>query len=76
MCDAAFVVLVQRLEVQVSAAQQAAWMAKVLGASEVEVPSMDEAIDQFGAFVCSEPETMDDADRELRDALGLRGAGG
>lgn len=66
-------VLVQRLEVQVLAAQQAAWTAKVFGAKEVGVPSMDEAVEAFAEFVCSEPETMDDADRELRDALGLRG---
>jgi len=76
VCDTAFVVLVQRLEVQVAAAQQAAWTARVIRGAEVEVPSMDEAIDQFEAFVCSEPVTMDAADRELRDALGLRSGRG
>ena len=44
--------------------------------SDVEVPILDDAIDEFDRMVSAEPAVMDDTDRELRLALGLRGGRG
>ena len=71
----AYAVLVERLEAQVRSAQQAAWLARAMGA-DAEVVMLDQAIADFDDLLASEPAVIDDADRELREALGLRGAGG
>lgn len=66
-----FAVLVERTQAHVQAAQQAALIAKVLGA-DVEVPMLDDAIARLDQFVAEPPAVVDPADRELRSALGLR----
>lgn len=65
----------ERLEAQVRSAQQAAWLARAMG-SDVKAVSVDDAIADFNALIEREPAVTDDADRELREALGLRGGGG
>lgn len=67
--------LLERLEAQVRAAQQAAWTARAMG-GDVNVPILDDAIADFDALVAAVPEVIDDADRELREALGLRSGRG
>lgn len=71
----AFTVLLERLEFQIRSAQQAAWTARAMGSS-VDIPSLDDAIAEFERIVASEPEVIDDVDRELREALGLRSGRG
>lgn len=44
--------------------------------SGVDIPSLDDAIAEFERIVASEPEVIDDVDRELRAALGLRSGRG
>lgn len=43
---------------------------------DVNVPILDDAIADFDALVAAVPEVIDDAARELREALGLRSGRG
>lgn len=56
-------------------AQQAALISTTFG-GKPEWPSLDERLADFETLLASEPERVNPAELELRDALGLRRPGG
>jgi hypothetical protein len=66
---------VERIEVDVRAAQQAALLVMALG-GKPEWPSLEERLAAFYTELASTPVVMDRAELELREALGLRRPGG
>lgn len=54
--------------------QQGAQFAAMLGAKPTW-PSLDERLDAFDEALAAEPPVLDEEERELRAALGLRGRG-
>lgn len=67
--------MADRLEAQVRAAQQATLLARLFG-SDAEAMTLDDVLADFNDALESEPTEIDDADRELREALGLRSGRG
>lgn len=75
MCDIVHALWVERIEVDVRAAQHAAVMSSMFG-GKPEWPSLDDRLAEFEALLVSAPKMIDPVDLELRDALGLRRPGG
>lgn len=67
-----YAVLVARVEADIRETQQTVRLAHLFG-SDAEWPDLDERLATFEALLLAEPEAIDDEDRELRDALGLKG---
>lgn len=67
--------MADRLAAQVRAAQQATLLARLFG-SDAEAMTLDDVLADFNDALAAEPVLMDDADRELREALGLRSGRG
>lgn len=72
MCDVVHALLVARIEADVRQAQQAAQMSAIFG-GEPEWPSLDDRLTEFEELLTTEPAPVDPEERELREALGLRG---
>lgn len=66
---------VERIEADVRAAQQAALLVAAMG-GKPEWPSLDDRLTAFDDWLAAAPMVVDQADMELRDALGLRRPGG
>jgi hypothetical protein len=75
VCDLAYTVMVERLEADVRAAQQAAILVAALG-GKPDWLELDDQIAVLDDHLASAPKTVDREEAELRDALGLRRPGG
>ena len=62
--------LVDRIESEVRAVQQAAALGLVLG-RKVEIPSLEDELAMFDALLAAAPERLDPEELELRRVLGL-----
>jgi hypothetical protein len=70
LCAVAYVLLLERLERQVSALTSGAVVARAIG-SDVDIPMIDDVRAEFDAWLCSEPELVDPDMATMRYALGL-----
>lgn len=71
MCAISYVLQLDSLERFAVALTQAALMARMLG-SQVEVPQWSEIRQRFDAALAAEPKTIDAAQRDMLEAIGLR----
>lgn len=71
MCDVVYALLVQRIESDVMAMQQACLTAAMFG-GDPPWPDLDERIAELDTFLASKPKKVDSMEADLREALGLR----
>ena len=71
MCDVVHALFVQRVEAQVLAERQVAAVMLAAGAEDVEIPTLQGALDDLDEWLLSDFAPVESGDRELLEALGV-----
>lgn len=71
MCDVVYVLLIDRLERHVLVERQVAVAAASAGVASVTIPTLEEELERFEAWLTEPPKLIDPERLELMRALGV-----